>query len=188
VKERHHYSEEVRRRAKIMWLSGNYSSDKDIAKELGVSRPNTIAEWRKKENWHLERTETVNQINRRVGTVLQETIAEMQRRHLREYQAMQSKGIQALAKHDARSVVDAVNLIDTGVKGERLVRGEPSEIREIRQVMEYNVELVVTVVGDLFRDLLAQRRVNRETARWLAEQFAERINRTPFKYELPDGT
>lgn len=185
MNKRKHYSEDIRRRAKIMWLSGNYSSDKEIARELGIQRPNTIAEWRKREKWHLERSETVNQINRRVGSVLQETIAEMQRRHLREYQALQTKGVRALAQHEARSVADAVSLIDTGIKGERLVRGEPSEIREIRTVVEYNLELVTTVVGDLFRELLAQRLVNRQAAKWLAEQFAERINRTPFQYELP---
>lgn len=185
MKKRKHYSEDIRRRAKIMWLSGNYGSDKEIARVLGIQRANTIAEWRKREKWHLERAETVNQINRRVGSVLQETIAEMQRRHLREYQALQTKGVRALAQHDARSVADAVSLIDTGIKGERLVRGEPSEIREIRTVAEYNLELVTTIVGDLFRELLAQRLVNRQAAKWLAEQFAERINRTPFQYELP---
>ena len=36
MKKRKHYSEEIRRRAKIMWLSGNYSSDKEIARELGM--------------------------------------------------------------------------------------------------------------------------------------------------------
>lgn len=181
---RKHYTEEIRRRAKIMWLSGNYSSDKDIAAELGIGRPNTIAEWRKREKWHLERSETVNQITRRVGSVLQETVAEMQRRHLREYQALQSKGVQALTKQDARSVGDAVNLIDTGIKGERLVRGEPSEIREIRGVMQFNLQILEGIIADIVREFMRENRLKRGDARLFAEQFAERVNRAPFRYEL----
>ncbi len=185
--KRRQYSEDIRRRAKIMWLSGNYSSDKEIARELGIQRPNTIAEWRKRENWHLERAETVNQISRRVGSVLAETIAEMQRRHLREYQALQTKGVQALTQHDARSVNDAVNLIDTGIKGERLVRGEPTEVREIRGVMEFNLQILEGIVADIVRDFLREKRLKRADARLLAERFAERVNRAPFRYELGNG-
>lgn len=187
MKDRRHYSEDVRRRAKIMWLSGNYGSDKEIARELGISRPNTIAEWRKRDKWHLERAETVNQINRRVGSVIQETIAEMQRRHLREYQALQTKGVQALTKHDARSVSDALNLIDTGIKGERLVRGEPTEIREIRGVMEFNLHILEVIVAEIVQEFLRERRLGRADARLFAERFATQVNKAPFRYELGNG-
>jgi transposase-like protein len=181
---RKHYPEDIRRRAKIMWLSGNYGSDKEIARELGIQRSNTIAEWRKRDKWHLERAETVNQISRRVGSVLQETIAEMQRRHLREYQALQTKGVQALTQQEARSVADAVNLIDTGIKGERLVRGEPSEIREIRGVMEFNLKILEGIVADIVRDFIRDKRLARADARLFAERFAEGVNKAPFRYEI----
>jgi len=181
------YSEEIHRKAKIMWLSGNYKSDKEIAQLLGIARPNTIQEWRKAENWEAERAATVKEVNRKVDAVLAESMAEMQRRHLREYQAMQTKGVHALVKAEARSVSDAVNLLDTGIKGERLVKGEPTEIREIRGVMQFNLEIVETIVADIVKEFLRDRRLKREDARLFAEEFAGRISRAPFRFEMPAG-
>lgn len=179
------YSEEIHRKAKIMWLSGNYKSDKEIARVLGIKRSVTICDWRKAENWEAERAATVKEVQRKVDSVLTETMAEMQRRHLREYQAMQTKGVQALVKAEPRTVGDAVNLLDTGIKGERLVKGEPTEIREIRGVMQFNLEIVETIVADIVKEFLRDRRLKREDARLFAEEFAGRISRAPFRFEMP---
>jgi uncharacterized protein YjcR len=96
------YSDEIHRKAKIMWLSGNYKSDKEIARLLEITRPNTIQEWGKAENWEAERAATVKEVNRKVDAVLAESMAEMQRRHLREYQAMQTKPVLCTAPRRAK--------------------------------------------------------------------------------------
>jgi len=184
------YPEEIHRQAKIMWLSGNYKSDKEIARVLGIARPNTIQEWRTSEKWEVERVATVKEVQRRVDSILTETMVEMQRRHLREYQTMQTKGVQALVKAEARTVGDAVSLLDTGIKGERLVKGEPTEIREIRGVMKFNLEIIETIVADIVKDFLRDRRLKREDAKLFAEEFAGRVNKAPFRFDMgaPDSS
>jgi len=179
------YSDDIKRQAKVMWLSGNYKSDKAIATALGIARSETIKDWRHHENWEAERQVTAREIQRKVDSVLAETVAEMQRRHLREYQAMQTKGVHALVKAEAHTVTDAVNLLDTGIKGERLVKGEPTEIREIRGVMQFNLEIVETIVADIVKEFLHDRRLKREDARLFAEEFAGRISKAPFRLDLP---
>ncbi len=46
-------------------------------------------------------------------------------------------------------------MIDAGVKGERLVRGEPTEVREVRALMQANVQVLELVVADVIKALMA---------------------------------
>ena len=76
------YSRDIHCQAKIMWLSGNYKNDKEIADKLGISRVETIKDWRLKENWRKERELLEREAGRQLNSVLAQSIAEMQRRHL----------------------------------------------------------------------------------------------------------
>jgi hypothetical protein len=178
------YPDDVRRQAKVMWLSGNYRSDKAICAALGINRESTIKDWRKKEGWKTEREALEKETQNKVNHVLAEGIAEMHRRHVKMYQGMQSKGVQALVHTEPRSVGDAVSLLDTGIKGERLVTGEPTEIKEVRGLLLANIKIVETVVGEIFQELLRDRRIRREDAQYFAEQFASRINKAPFRLTM----
>jgi len=62
------YKDDVKRQAKIMWLSGNYKSDKAIAAALGLSRSETIKDWRLSENWEAERQATAHEARRTRST------------------------------------------------------------------------------------------------------------------------
>ncbi len=48
------YGQEIKLKAKALWIVGNHT-DQQIADQLGIQRPETIGEWRRKENWNLER-------------------------------------------------------------------------------------------------------------------------------------
>src|ERR1051325_10314278 len=43
------YSDEVRGKARDLWLQGK--TDEEIAAALGITRPDTIRDWRRKEDW-----------------------------------------------------------------------------------------------------------------------------------------
>jgi hypothetical protein len=45
------YSDEQRIAAKRLWLEGVKKTDLEIAEAVGVTRPDTIRDWRTKENW-----------------------------------------------------------------------------------------------------------------------------------------
>jgi hypothetical protein len=45
-------------------------------------------------------------------------------------------------------------MLDAGIKGERLVRGEPTEVREVRALMRGNVEVLELVIADVIKSLI----------------------------------
>lgn len=116
------YPESMRREARIMWLSGNYGTDSEIAKILDVT-PQCISNWKREDEWEEEKVLLDRETKRKVDDVLGENVASIKRRHILEYQAMQQKGLVALKNAEARTISDVVSLIDVGVKGERTVRG-----------------------------------------------------------------
>lgn len=179
------YPETVRLKAKSLWLTGEWT-DVQIAQELGIQRVDTIGEWRRKENWRRDRALVHDEADRRVQDAVAETIAEMNSRHLKEYQLLQTKGIQALKRLDPQKAAEAQAMIDAGIRGERLVRGEPTEIREVRALMQANIQVLELVVADVIKALLEQEQIDRRAARQFAELFAARVNEAPFQY-VTDG-
>ncbi len=180
------YSEDIRLKAKAMWIVGRYT-DTEIAEELGISRPGTICDWRREENWEREREIIQKATEEKVTAAISETIAEMNARHLKEYQLLQTKGIQALRRLDPRTAAEAQVMVDTGVRGERLVRGEPTEITEVRALMKANIQVLEVVVADVLKLLLDAGQLDARAARRFAEVFAEQINEAPFQFRVGDG-
>lgn len=182
---RNGYPDSIRLKAKSLWLTGEWP-DVQIAQELGIQRVDTIGEWRRKENWRRDRELVHDEADRRVQDAVAETIAEMNSRHLKEYQLLQTKGIQALKRLDPQKAAEAQAMIDAGIRGERLVRGEPTEIREVRALMQANIQVLELVVADVIKVLLEEEQIDRRAARQFAELFAERVNEAPFRY-VTDG-
>lgn len=177
------YGPEVKLRAKVLWMMGN-QSDQQIADLLDIQRPETIGEWRRADNWEREKQLVLEETDRRVTQAMSETISEMNARHLKEFQLLQSKGITALKKLDPRNAGEALSMIDTGVRGERLVRGEPTEVREVRALMQANVQVLELVVADVIKVLLDGGRIDRAVARQFADEFAAKVNEAPFRYAV----
>lgn len=175
------YGQDIKLQAKALWITGA-GTDQQIADRLGIKRPETIGEWRRAEGWDQERMYVQKVTDERVSLAVAETISEMNSRHLKEYQLMQTKGVQALAKLDPRTAGEAMSILDTGVKGERLVRGEPTEVREVRALMQANVQVLEVVVADVLRALLEAGQIDNAAARRFADTFAAKVNAAPFRY------
>ncbi len=175
------YGPDIKIKAKALWIVGNHS-DQQIADKLGIDRTKTIGDWRRTENWDLEREIIQQETERRVAEAVSETISQMNTRHLREFQLMQTKGIQALKILDPAKASEAAAMIDAGIKGERLVRGEPTEIREVRALMRSNIQVLELVVADVLKVLIDQGQMDKRAAKDFAEAFADKVNQAPFRY------
>ena len=179
------YGADVKLKAKALWIVGNYT-DQQIASQLGITRSETIGEWRRSEGWEREREIIQHETDKRVANAVAETISEMNIRHLKEYQLLQTKGIQALKRLDPQRASEAQAMIDTGIKGERLVRGEPTEIREVRALMRSNVQVLEIVVADVLKVLLEAGRIDSRVAKQFADVFASKVNDAPFRYTVAE--
>jgi len=177
------YPNDTKLKAKALWLTG-HQTDAQIAKQLGIARAGTIRDWRLEEGWDRDRQSIQQAADARVAQAVSETIAEMNSRHLKECQLLQTKGIQALRRLDPKKASEAAAMIEAGMKAERLVRGEPTEVREVRALMQANVQVLEVVVADVLKVLLAAGQIDGRAARRFAEVFADRINAAPFEYEV----
>ena len=175
------YGPDVKLRAKALWIAGQ-KTDIEIAQELGISRIGTISDWRREGGWDQEREVFARITEQRISEAVAETITEMNSRHLKEFQLLQTKGIHGLKQHDPRTAQEAAGMIDAGIKGERLVRGEPTEVREVRALMRSNVQILEIVVADVLKVLLEAGQIERGAARQFADLFAARVNEAPFRY------
>ena len=177
------YDQDIRIRAKALWIVGNHT-DQQISDQLGITRSETVGEWRRSERWDLERDIIQKETDRRVSQAVAETISEMNARHLKEYQLLQTKGVQALKIIDPKNANEALSMVDTGIKGERLVRGEPTEVREVRTLMQANVQVLELVVADVIKVLIDSGRMDKRSAKQFADEFAGRVNDAPFRYAV----
>lgn len=56
---------------------------------------------------------------------------EVNNRHMKMYQAVQAKALEALKNVTLKNALDAVRALDIGIKGERLLRGEPEKVTTV---------------------------------------------------------
>ena len=177
------YGKDIMLQAKALWICGA-GTDAQIAERLGIKRAETIGEWRRSEGWEKERQYVQKVTEERVTQAVAETIAEMNSRHLKEYQLLQTKGVQALKTLDPKTAAEAASMVDSGIKGERLVRGEPTEVREVRALMQANVQVLEIVVADVIKALIDAGRMDKRLAKVFADEFAQRVNEAPFRYAV----
>lgn len=187
MRGRHGYGPDTRLRAKALWIVGNLT-DEQIAAQVGVQRPETIGEWRRSGQWDIERDIIQQETERRVSAAVAETISEMNSRHLKEFQLMQSKAVQALRGLEPTKASEAAAMLDAGIRGERLVRGEPTEVREVRALMQANVQVLELVVADVIKALIDGGRMDKRMAKQFADEFAQRVNQAPFQYAVGAGS
>ncbi|MBU2501970.1 hypothetical protein KJ682_11635 [bacterium] len=177
------YGQDIKLQAKALWITGA-GTDQQIAQRLGIKRPETIGDWRRTEGWDIERQYVQKITEERVTQAVAETITEMNTRHLKEYQLLQSKGVQGLKDLAPKTAGEAMSLVDVGIRGERLVRGEPTEVREVRALMQANVQVLEIVVADVIKVLIDAGRMDKRLAQVFADEFARRVNEAPFRYAV----
>ena len=177
------YGMDIKLQAKALWITG-VGTDQQIAKRLGIQRSETIGEWRRNEGWDKERQYVQKVTDERVTQAIAETISEMNTRHLKEYQLLQSKGVTALKDIAPKTAHEALTMVDVGIKGERLVRGEPTEVREVRTLMQANVQVLELVVADVIKALIDGNMMDKRLAKTFADEFAQQINDAPFRYAV----
>lgn len=180
------YPDDTRLQAKTLWIVGGLT-DSQIAERLGIARPGTVGDWRKEDDWEREREIIQQTTDEKIAQAISETISEMNARHLREYRLLQGKAVAALQRFDPKSAAEAHAMMDTGIRGERLVRGEPTEIREVRELMQANVQVLEVVVAGVLKVLLDGGLIDSRAARRFADLFAKEINGAPFRYRVEGG-
>ena len=180
------YGPDTKLRAKALWITGQ-GTDAQIAERLGIRRPETIGEWRRAGDWDREKLYVQQVTEERASQAVAETVSAMNSRHLKEYQLMQTKGIQALKRLDPQKAAEAQAMIDSGIKGERLVRGEPTEIREVRALMKSNIQILELVVADVLKVLIEEDRLDKRAAKKFAELFASKVNAAPFRFAVEES-
>ena len=175
------YPPDIKLQAKALWLTGHLN-DAQVAEQLGIGRPGTISDWRLEGGWDREREAIQQAADARVAQAVAETIAEMNARHLKECQLLQTKGIQALRRLDPTKASEAAAMIEAGMRGERLVRGEPTAVTEVRSLMQANVQVLEFCVADVLKALLEGGQIDQRVAKRFADLFAQKINAAPFRY------
>ena len=90
-----------------------------------------------RENWQTRLAKIERDARERSDQKATETLEQMTERHLRSYKAMQAKALDALRAQPLGTAMEAVRSLDLGIRGERLLRGEPTD----RTVL--NVEEVI---------------------------------------------
>lgn len=177
------YGRDIMLQAKALWITGG-GTDQQIADRLGIKRPETIGEWRRSEGWDKERQYVQKITEEKITLAVAETISEMNTRHLKEYQLLQTRGVHGLKTLEPTKASEATAMVDTGIRGERLVRGEPTEVREVRSLMQANVQVLELVVADVIKVLIETGRMDKRSAKQFADEFAERVNEAPFRYAV----
>ena len=114
MKGRHGYGPDIRLKAKALWIVGRLT-DEQIAAQVGVQRPETIGEWRRAGQWDIERDIIQQETERRISAAVAETISEMNSRHLKEFQLMQTKAVQALRSLEPAKASEAAAMLDAGI-------------------------------------------------------------------------
>lgn len=105
---------------------GPQRSYQAVAKHFGVNT-RSVAKRAKKEEWQRRVAEIEAKARQVSEQRAQETLEEMNTRHLKSVRVIQAKALEALRSLPLASGMDAVRALDMALKHERLVRGEPSE-------------------------------------------------------------
>lgn len=83
------------------------------------------------ENWQRRLAEIDEKTRQRRAEMLVESAAEMDTRHLKMLRAVQARAVEALQRMPLSTSMEAVRAVESAVKLERLIRGEPSERKSI---------------------------------------------------------
>jgi len=109
---------------------GQARSYEAVAKHYQVSK-RAVTNLARKERWQEKVAAADQQARARAVERAQESIEEMNERHLKTAQLIQKKALEALRDSTIVGAMDAVKALVMGVRDERLIRGEPTDRAEL---------------------------------------------------------
>jgi transposase-like protein len=149
------YPLQTREKAKCMYLNGE--SFRAIAREIGCTE-STIRYWCRKENWAEYRAQIYSASSAVVAEKTIGLLSEEMLGHIKAYQDLQRKGLEALRNAPVKSAREAAELIDKGIKGERSIAPESLSLRFLEEVAnviksEVNDPEVIQRIASRFRSM-----------------------------------
>ena len=133
------YSAEERLRAKELFLrgKGTYAVATQMRRETGRDCNQALIErWRVKGNWDEDRKAVVSLVDTDLVRFVSDDLLERSKSHLTAYKTMTDQGSEALRKKmvNPESSRDAVDMVDKGIKGERMVTSSLISLDLIEQL------------------------------------------------------
>lgn len=129
------------------WVSlGDWRSYAKVCKHFHVGR-RAVQKCATRNNWakRLEAIEAATK--KRTDELLTESRAEMRARHLRMLKAVATRGVQALQRLELTDAMQGVKAVETAIKWERTIMGEPNEAmaHSVPELTRREVESFLTV-------------------------------------------
>jgi hypothetical protein len=109
---------------------GSARSYEAVANHYHVSK-RAVTNLARKEAWQEKVTAADEKARARAVERAQESIEEMNERHLKTAQLIQRKALETLRESSIGGAMDAVKALVMGVRDERLIRGEPTDRAEL---------------------------------------------------------
>jgi hypothetical protein len=97
-----------------------------VAHRYGVTK-RAVTNLAVREGWQTKLIDLEREARVRAEQRVQETLEEMNSRHLKTVQLIQKKALDALRTMPLNSAMDAVKALSLSVEKERLIRGEPTD-------------------------------------------------------------
>lgn len=126
---------------------GPSRSYQTVADEYCVTK-RAVTKRAKAESWTDRLAEMERQSRERITKRAEETLDEMNTRHLKIAKALQSKALDTLRNAPLETTRDVIKALELGVRQERLVRGEPTERNEVERVTRDEIERLLVVVDE----------------------------------------
>lgn len=99
-------------------------SYRTVADKYGVSKT-AVSDAAKRENWQKRILDLERQANEAMEKRMAETLEEMSERHLKICKLIQRKALESLRSMPLDNALAAARALDTSIKTERLILGEP---------------------------------------------------------------
>ena len=101
-----------------------------VAGKFGVSK-RAVTKCADREGWQQRLRDLERKARERSDDKIVESIDAMNSRHLKIWQVVQGRALEALKTYSLQDAMAAVRALDLSLKGERVVRGEPNERGEL---------------------------------------------------------
>ena len=109
---------------------GSDRSYQAVADQFGVSK-RAVTSRATKESWQERIREIERKAREKADQQIQETLEDMNGRHLKMLRVIQGKALEALKTMPMNSAIEAARALDMTIRQERIIRGEPGDRAEI---------------------------------------------------------
>jgi hypothetical protein len=120
-----------------------------VAEHYGVTK-RAVVNVAAREGWQEQAAELERKARQRANDRAEESLEAMTGRHLKSLRVVQAKALEALKAMPLDSAIAAVRALDTGIRQERVIRGEPGERSAVslEETIRREYERWMDVAGD----------------------------------------